>query len=137
VIVVDTGAMIALIDRDDKHHETIKAIYEADPDAWLLPWAILPEVDYLLGTHVSRKAEEAFLKDLADGGYRVEWGEDADVEAAQRIAHQHRALALGLVDASVIAITERLRAKAIVTVDVRHFGAVRIAGNPKLLPRDS
>lgn len=134
--IVDTGAMVALIDRDDKHHRAIKAIYEEDPDGWILPWAILPEVDYLLASQVSRKAERAFLEDLADGSYRVEWGEDADVEAAQRIDFQYRALALGLVDAAVIAIAERLRATAIATLDLRHFGAVRIAGNPKLLPRD-
>jgi predicted nucleic acid-binding protein len=136
VAIVDTGAMIALIDRDDKNHPIIKALYEDRPESWILPWAILPEVDYLLASQVSRRAEEAFLKDLADGNYQVEWGQDADVEAAQRIAHQYRALALGLVDAVVIATAERLRAKEIVTVDLRHFGAVRIGGNPKLLPRD-
>jgi len=136
VTIVDTGAMIALIDRDDKHHRTIKALYEDNPDSWVLPWAILPEVDYLLASQLSRRAEEAFLKDLADGNYRVEWGQDADAEAAQRIAHQYPALALGLVDAVVIATAERLRAKAIATLDMRHFAAVRISGNLKLLPRD-
>lgn len=134
--IVDTGAMVALIDRDDKHHQIIKALYEGNPDTWVLPWAILPEVDYLLGTQVSRRAEAAFLSDLADGSYRVEWGHDADVEAAQRLSHQYRALALGLVDTVVIAMAERLRAKEIVTLDLRHFGAVRISGNPRLLPRD-
>ncbi len=135
--IVDTGAMLALIDRDDKHHLIIKALYDDNPDSWVLPWAILPEVDYLLASQLSRRAEEAFLKDLADGNYRIEWGQESDIEAAQRICHQHRALALGLVDAAVIALAERLRAKAIATVDLRHFGAVRISGNPKLLPRDA
>jgi hypothetical protein len=36
----------------------------------------------------------------------------------------------------VIAVAERLRTDAIATLDVKHFGAVRIAGNPRLLPRD-
>jgi predicted nucleic acid-binding protein len=136
VAIVDTGAMIALIDRDDKNHEIVKELYDDYEDQWILPWAILPEVDYLLASQVSRRAEETFLKDLTDGGFQVEWGDDEDLESAQRIAHQYRALALGLVDAAVIAVTERLRAKEIVTFDLRHFGAVRIAGNPKLLPRD-
>jgi predicted nucleic acid-binding protein len=137
VIVVDTGAMLALIDRDDKHHATITKIYEQRPERWLLPWAILPEVDYLLASQVSRRAAEAFLQDLADGQYTVEWGQDADLETAQHVCHQYRALGLGLVDAAVIAISERLRAEAIATLDLRHFGAVRIAGQPKLLPRDA
>ena len=39
-------------------------------------------------------------------------------------------------DAVVIAVAERLKAEAIATLDLKHFGAVRIAGNPRLLPRD-
>lgn len=136
MIVVDTGAMLALIDRDDKHHGTVKRIYEAAPDQWVLPWAILPEVDYLLASQIGRRAEEAFVKDLADGLYIVEWGRESDLDAAQQLCHQYRSLALGLVDATVMAVTERLRARAIATLDLRHFGAVRISGNPKLVPRD-
>ena len=36
-----------------------------------------------------------------------------------------------------MAIAARRRATAIATLDVRHFGAVKIAGAPKLLPRDA
>jgi len=35
-----------------------------------------------------------------------------------------------------MAVAERRRAVAIATLDVRHFGAVRLEGNPRLLPRD-
>ena len=43
---------------------------------------------------------------------------------------------IGLVDAAVIAIAERLGAGAIATLDLKHFGAVAIRGRPRLLPRD-
>ena len=43
---------------------------------------------------------------------------------------------LGLVDAVVMAIAERLGATAIATLDVRDFGAVKLRGEPKLYPRD-
>ena len=52
MIVADTGAIVALIDADDRHHDALLAIYEADPSEWILPWAVLPEIDYLLGAHV-------------------------------------------------------------------------------------
>jgi predicted nucleic acid-binding protein len=52
------------------------------------------------------------------------------------IATRYRALRLGLVDAAVIAAAERLRATAIATLDLRHFGAVAIRGRPRLIPRD-
>ena len=56
--------------------------------------------------------------------------------AAERLCRRHKALNLGLVDALVIVVAERTHADAIATLDLRHFGAVRIKGNPRLLPRD-
>lgn len=136
MIVADTGAVLALIDSDDRHHPRLRDAFKANPDAWILPWAILPEVDYLLSTHLGPTAEEAFLGDLASGAFLVEWGSESDLVEANRISKRHRAHRLGLVDSVVIAIAERLRPDAIATLDLRHFGAVRISGNPKLLPRD-
>jgi predicted nucleic acid-binding protein len=136
MIVADTGAVVALIDADARHHRALRSAFERDPEEWVLPWAVLPEVDYLLGAHVGQKSEEAFLLDVASGAFTVEWGAPADLAAAQRFCKRHRSLRLGLVDGVVIAIAERLEATAIATLDVRHFAAVRIRGDPRLLPRD-
>lgn len=136
MIVADTGAVLALIDADDDHHEALAAAFREDPSSWVLPWAVLPEVDYLLGAHVGVRAQDAFLSDLGRGEWVVDWGGEADLRRANEIATRYRALHLGLVDAAVIAAAERLRATAIATLDLRHFGAVTIRGRPRLIPRD-
>jgi predicted nucleic acid-binding protein len=137
VIVADTSAVVALVDRDDRWHEPIRALFDADPGAWVIPWAALAEIDYLLGSHVGKSAQDAFLLDLAEGAFVVEWGGAEDLGRAHAVDRKHRALRLGLVDGVVIAVAERLRAKAIATLDLRHFGAVAVRGRPKLLPRDA
>ena len=101
-----------------------------------LPWAILSEVDGLLAEHVGERVEQLFVGDLATGGWQVEWGSHADLMRAREIVSRHRSLRLGLVDAVVIAVAERLEVEAIATLDIRDFGAVRIRGTPRLLPRD-
>ena len=63
-------------------------------------------------------------------------GRDEDLSVARRICSRRRALRIGLVDTVVIATAERLNANAIATLDLRHFAAVSIKGNPRLLPRD-
>lgn len=136
VIVADTGAILALIDADDMHHSSMTALFEEDPGAWVLPWAILPEVDYLLATHVGERAAAAFRGDLAAGAFVVEWGTDDDLARAHELCERYPSLRLGLVDAVVAATAERLRADAIATVDLRDFGPLRLAGAPKLFPRD-
>ncbi len=137
MIVADTGAILALIDADDEHHVAMLTLYEEDPDDWVLPWAILPEVDYLLLRHVGEATERAFVRDVAEERYAVDWGAPADLRRVAEIVDRYRRLGLGLVDSVVIAIAERLRASAIATLDVRDFGTVRIKGEPKLLPRDA
>ncbi len=136
MIVADTGAVVALIDADDRHHAEMLRLYEADPAAWVLPWAILPEVDYLIARHVGPDAALAFVDDLARGTFPVEWGSPDDLVRARELCARYAGLQLGLVDAVVAAVAERLRARAIATVDLRDFGALTLRGAPKLLPRD-
>jgi uncharacterized protein len=136
VIVADTGAILALLDADDIHHAALRALFEQAPRAWKLPWAILPEVDYLAAKHLGGGVAERFLDDITSGAFAVEWGEPADLERARALHRRYRSLHFGLVDAVVMAVAERRRASAIATLDLRHFGAVKLRGNPKLYPRD-
>ncbi len=136
MIVADTGAVIALLDSDEKHHRVLRKAFEAARGGWVLPWAILPEVDYLAATRLGAAVEQTFLADLAEGAFAVEWGNGEDLARAHELTRRHKALELGLIDAVVIAIAERLKAEAIATLDLRHFAALPIRGNPKLLPRD-
>jgi len=136
LIVADTGAVVALLDADDRHHAALRRLFEERPSRWLLPWAILPEVDYIAHSQLGERVARAFLADLASGAFTVDWGCDADLDRAREIDARYEALKLGLVDAAVVAVAERRKADAIATLDLRHFGALRIRGTPRLLPRD-
>lgn len=137
MIVADTGAILAVLDRSDRHHHELVDLFDRTGDVWVLPWAILPEVDYLVERHGGQAAAELFRDDLAAGAWVVEWGDDDDLSAAHRLLTRYADLRLGLVDAVVLTIAERLRAHAIATLDLRHFGAVSLEASPRLLPRDA
>lgn len=136
MIVADTGAVTALLDADDRHHRTLRNAYRAHPDTWVLPSAILPEVDYLTLTRLGPRVEQAFLDDVAAGAFVVDWGDHRDLARARDINRRYRALEIGPVDAVVMAIAERRRAEAIATLDLHHCAAVTLKGVPKLYPRD-
>jgi hypothetical protein len=97
---------------------------------------VLPEADYMLAAHVGATAELAFVRDVADGRWVVELGNTADLARACELWERHRGLRLGLVDGVVMAMAERLGAHAIATLDLRHFGAVRLSADVVLYPRD-
>jgi predicted nucleic acid-binding protein len=135
-VVADSGAVYALLDAKDQHHEAVVELFRSAPGSWLLPWAILPEVDYLATTRLGVRVAHAFVDDVAAGAFVVEWGHEADLDRARGLLRRYPKLGLGLVDAVVMATAERLEAAAIATLDVRHFGAVALRHRPRLLPRD-
>lgn len=137
MIIADTGAVLALLDVDDRHHEVMIELFDRTGDRWVLPWAILPEVDYLVSRHGGAGAADMFLADLAEGAWPVEWGDEGDLVAARTLLTRYADLRLGLVDGVVMVVAQRLGAEAIATLDVRHFGAVTLEGSPQLLPRDA
>jgi predicted nucleic acid-binding protein len=134
VIVADTSAIVALIHKADAAHEAVLALYQDDPNRWVLPWAIVAEVAYLIGRYGGPRVEQVFLDDLAAANYDVDWGQPGDLRRAAELNRQHPSLELGLVDTVVMAMAERLKAEAIATLDRRHFGAVTLRGAPALVP---
>ncbi len=101
-----------------------------------LPWAILPELDHMVSRRVGPAVSRALCLDLAKDLYTVEWGGRPDLQRALELDRTYRDLSLGLVDGVVMAVAERLEARAIVTLDLRDFGAVTLKGQPEIWPRD-
>jgi predicted nucleic acid-binding protein len=99
----------------------------------------LAELDHLLATRVSASAARTLLGEVARGAYQLEpFGQD-DVEQALAILNRYADLDLGLADASLIVLAERHRTDDLLTLDERHFRAVRGPGaRPfRLLPADA
>ena len=57
-------------------------------------------------------------------------------EGAASLTASTTTSSLGLVDGIVMAVAERLEARAILTLDLRDFGAVTLKGEPEIWPRD-
>jgi uncharacterized protein len=86
---------------------------------------VVTEVAYLLATRLGTSAEVRFLGDLASGALTPVAVEPADWLQIAELVARYADLPLGTVDASVVAIAERLGLGTIATFDRRHFGVVR------------
>lgn len=124
-VVADSGAVFALIDRRDEFHRSVVAWWEAASDVVVLPVTTLPEISYLLHVRLGVHAEIEFARQVVAGEFTVEPVESEDLERAADLMTVYRDLKLGLVDATVIAVAERLGAPQVLTTDRRHFGVVR------------
>jgi len=129
MVIADTGPLYALIDRSDAWHERVTAWWTAQARHIRVPITVLPEVCYLLQTRISAHAEQAFVRSVANGELIIEPVESHDVIRASVLMREYLDFPLGFVDATVIAVAERLGAREILTTDRRHFTAVRTNGS--------
>lgn len=122
-LVLDTGPILALLDADDPAHASCVTMVEEAREDLVVPVCVLVEVDYWVHKLLGRDTWEVFVEDVSDGAYRLE---PVTVEDLRRAAELDRLYGdLGLVDASVIALCERLGETKVATLDRRDFSVVR------------
>ncbi len=134
VAVVDTGPLYAAVDRDDHDHAACVAALQRPGLRLVIPALVVAEATYLIGMRLGAAVEARFLETLAD--FDVLTPESSDWKRVAGLVRKYGDFPLGGVDASVVALAERLRTNLILTLDRRHFGAVRDrSGRPfELLP---
>jgi len=122
-VIVDTGPLYALIDRDDRYHAQSVKFFENEPEALIVPALVLAEVSYLALKHAGEKAEIAFVRSVVDGELQTEPITPEDLARSLEILEKYQDNRFGLVDASVMACAERLNVRRVATLDRRHFSA--------------
>jgi uncharacterized protein len=125
VLLCDTGVLLAAGNvKDHAHPACLRLLRQADGPL-LVPSPVLGEIGYLLQSRVGPQAEVAFLKSFGDDGFHIAELEDHDIQRTAELVETYIDLPLGIVDAAVIAIAERLQLTEIATLDHRHFTVVR------------
>jgi predicted nucleic acid-binding protein len=100
-------------------------VLEDDSGPLLLSPFVLAELDYLLLGRVGAQAERALLDEVAAGAYDlVPFGPGEVAEAADLIG-RYAELKIGLADASVAVIAATAKTTRLLTLDERHFRALR------------
>lgn len=139
MILLDTSGVISALDASDRQHAaSARALLDAATPRLLSPY-VLAELDYLLATRVSTRIQRAFLGDVAAGAYRLETFDNDDIAEATDVLDRYPDLSLGIADASLVVLARRHDATDILTLDERHFRAVRaIDHRPfRILPADA
>jgi predicted nucleic acid-binding protein len=127
VIICDTGTLVALLNAADDYHAACSNLFATYPGRLIIPGLILTEVCYMAESRLGSETEALFLDSLASGEFELEAVETPDLSRMADLVRQYADFPLGAADASVVAVTERLKATRVATLDHRHFRAVRPA----------
>lgn len=129
----DTGPLVALIDRDDRHHarcvETL-GILPASP--LLTTWPCLVEAMYLLRRAGGFPAQDELWEYLADGLVVVHGPAPDEWCRLRTLMQQYRDIPMDFADASLVAAAEHHNLRRIFTLD-SHFHAYRIMDSTHLM----
>jgi uncharacterized protein len=124
-VICDTGPILAALDTADRDHQRCARLLQDSAEDLVVPTLVLAEVDYWCQERLTGAAWLSFLDDLLAGAYRLEPATPTDLRRCRELQQQYDDLALGVVDASVVALAERLGETAVATLDHRHFSVVR------------
>jgi predicted nucleic acid-binding protein len=136
VIIADTSGLLALFNRAEPEHAQVREIVARFDGPLVVSPYVVAEIDYLVATRVGVAAELEVLAELSGGAYVLPDIGQEDLARAVDVLEKYRDQAIGVADASIVLLAERYATRTLLTLDHRHFGALRPiqGGRFRLLP---
>ena len=122
--LIDTGAILALLDRDDRWHQACVEAFSAFRLPLLTSPAVLSELFHLVGDR-PREVDTAWAF-LRSGAVSVASIDDADLPALNALMARYRDRPMDFADATLVHLAEREALTSVFTVDHDDFETYRI-----------
>ena len=122
-VLVDTGPLVALLDRSDRYHLTCQETLSSLDDSLVTVWPVVTETMYMLRAYW--QAQEALWEMIEMGAVEIlPLGID-DVPRMKQLMRKYRDLPMDLADAALVRVAEREQLRRIFTLDRRDFQIYR------------
>jgi len=119
MIVVDTGPLVGLFDKDDCYHKLCKETLKRVREPLVTNWAVLTEVMYLLD--FSLIAQNLCFDFIESGGIDIRSGNASQIYRIHQLLKQYNDLPIDFADASIVALSEEENIKTVFTLDHKDF----------------
>ncbi len=127
-LLLDTGALVSLLDRSQTHHAECLAVFEAWEARVVSTEAVLTEATHLLGG--ARGGAAACLDFFLAGGATLVPASPSSLERCKQLVLRYSDLPMDYADASLVALAEELDARAVFTLD-GDFEVYRLQGRKR------
>jgi predicted nucleic acid-binding protein len=127
VLLADTNIWLAAADRRSGRHADCAAIVREHRGQLAAPVPVIAEASWLILDRLGAPAQAAFLRLVTSGQLAPVDLTAADWQRCADLAEQYASLRLDLIDASLIAVAERLNQTTLATLNHRDFAVVRPA----------
>lgn len=126
--LVDTGAIVALVNRSDRYHSAAAAWFRGFRGALLTTEAVITETAYVLAASAEhQRAALAWVQRTREARILQVVSVD-DHGALGRILERYRDLPCDYADATLIWLSEKTGVLQIATIDQNDFSVYRVRG---------
>lgn len=123
--LIDTGAILALLDPDDRWHRPCVEAFSTLPLPLATSAAVLTELFHLLDTQQEMAAAWGFLR---SGAVTVLSVDDGDLPELEALMQRYQDRPMDFADATLVHLARREGLVTIFTVDHNDFETYRIEG---------
>ena len=127
--LVDTGAILALLDRTDRWHNVCVDAFHHLRLPLLTSEAVLTELFHLVGE--SRHEMETAWKFVRSGALRLLAIEDSELPEVNALMSRYSNRSMDFADATLVYLARRERLATVFTVDHAGFTTYRIEGRKR------
>ena len=122
--IADTEYILSVVSDTEPLHTVCVDVHDRMSRVYL-PQSVLTESAYMITREEGDRTTAEWLKGLRFSKYQVIALEDNDIERAADLLKQYADAELDFVDATIIAIAERLNITTVLTIDRRDFSMIR------------
>jgi uncharacterized protein len=133
--LIDTGAILAMLDRNDRWHAACVESFQALRLPLLTSEAVLTELFHLIGEGV--REVEAAWRFVRSGAVTIGTITNSDLTVLHPLMSKYRDRPMDFADATLVRLAQRESLSLILTVDHDDFETYRIDGRRKfrIVPR--
>ncbi len=127
MVLVDTNFLVAIANGHDRYHADCLALASVIKTGFIVPVTVLPEAAYLIHDRLGHHVMQEFVRQMIGPSWSIESLKDVDLSRALEVLEKYQDNNLDFVDATLVAIAERLNIQRVLTLDQRHFRVIRPA----------
>jgi len=125
-LLLDTGALVSLLDRSQRHHEAFASFFGGWSRPVVSTEAVLTEAAHLLGG--IRGGRQACVDFFLSGAALLVPATMASLRRSRDLVSQYSDLPMDYADATLVVLAEELGTSLVLTTDKRDFAIYRIKG---------
>ena len=114
-VVVDTGPVVALLNRRDRHHAWVRQVLDTVKPPIFTCEAVISEACFLLGRLAG--GQDALLELLANDVVRIDFRLHGELESVRGLMRKFATVPMSLADACLVRMSELDVQTTIVTLD--------------------